>query len=211
MPSVSIPRTTTPTGSSAPCTCAIFAGLLVSNTNSIAATSVLVGDTAEAMHADYSVTVCSMPESGGSPRVAGLRSRPCTCGCRKRMPPGRMRRGGHRVGARAWRLVAGLHAGGRAIIFAAGRGCRAPAVPDVRRHAVMFGRWCCDWPGRMSRGATAASTASLRRSASRWRRRRLADPQGRRDRPGAPPGRPWMGGVPVVAGAGDPGAGLLHR
>jgi hypothetical protein len=28
-----------------------------------------------------------------------------------------MRRGGHRVSARAWRLVAGLHAGGRAMIF----------------------------------------------------------------------------------------------
>jgi hypothetical protein len=24
----------------------------------------------------------------------------------------------------------------------------------------------------------------------------VADPQGRRDRPGAPPGRPWVGGVP---------------
>ena len=31
--------------------------------------------------------------------------------------PGRMRRGGRRVSARAWRLVAGLHAGGRAMIF----------------------------------------------------------------------------------------------
>jgi hypothetical protein len=28
----------------------------------------------------------------------------------KRMLPGRMRRGGHRVSARGWRLVAGLHA-----------------------------------------------------------------------------------------------------
>ncbi len=40
-----------------------------------------------------------------------------TCGCRKRVPPGRMRRGGHRVSARAWWLVAGLRAGGRAMIF----------------------------------------------------------------------------------------------
>jgi hypothetical protein len=39
----------------------------------------------------------------------------------------------------------------------------------------------------------------------------VADPQGRQDRPGAPPGRPWVGGVPAVAGAGDPAAGLLHR
>jgi hypothetical protein len=39
------------------------------------------------------------------------------CRCRKRMPPGRMHRGGHRVSARAWRLVAGLHAGDRAMIF----------------------------------------------------------------------------------------------
>jgi hypothetical protein len=35
-----------------------------------------------------------------------------TCRCRKRMLPGRMRRGGRGVSARAWRLVAGLHAGG---------------------------------------------------------------------------------------------------
>ena len=41
----------------------------------------------------------------------------CSCGCRKRMSPGRMRRGGCMVSARAWRLVAGLHAGGRAMIF----------------------------------------------------------------------------------------------
>src|SRR5208283_3634211 len=85
------------------------------------------------------------------------------------------------------------------------------AAPDVRRRAVMFGRWCCDWPVRMSRGATAASTASSRRSASRWRRQR----SGRSSRtPGStrrPPGRSWLGGVPAVAGAGDPGAGLLHR
>ena len=39
----------------------------------------------------------------------------------------------------------------------------------------------------------------------------LADPQERRDRPGAAPGRPGLGGVPAVPGAGDPGAGLLHR
>ena len=39
----------------------------------------------------------------------------------------------------------------------------------------------------------------------------LADPQERRDRSGAPPGRPGLGRVPAVPGAGDPGAGLLHR
>src|ERR1019366_5668551 len=52
--------------------------------------------------------------------------------------------------------------------------------------------WCCDWPVRMSRGATAASTASSRRSASRWRRQRSGrsfkdagiDPAPRRDGPG---------------------------
>ena len=33
----------------------------------------------------------------------------------------------------------------------------------------------------------------------------LADPQGRRDQPGAAPLRAGLGGVPAVAGAGDPG------
>jgi hypothetical protein len=41
------------------------------------------------------------------------------------------------------------------------------AARVVRRRAVMFGQWCCDWPVRMSRGATAVSTASSQRSASR--------------------------------------------
>jgi len=91
-------------------------------------------------------------------------------------------------------------------------GCRGAAVPDVRRRTVMFGRWwCCGWPVRMSRGATAASTASSRRSASRWRRQR----SGRSSKtPGStrhPSGRPWLGGVPAVPGAGDPSARLLHR
>ena len=35
--------------------------------------------------------------------------------------------------------------------------------------------------------------------------------KGRRDQPGAAPLRAGPGGVPAVAGAGDPGAGLLHR
>ena len=48
--------------------------------------------------------------------VTHCRSTP-TCGCRKRLPPGRMRRGGGRVSARAWRLVTGLHVGDRAMIF----------------------------------------------------------------------------------------------
>ena len=39
----------------------------------------------------------------------------------------------------------------------------------------------------------------------------LADPQERRDRPGAAPRRAGLAGVPAVPGAGDPGAGLLHR
>ena len=39
----------------------------------------------------------------------------------------------------------------------------------------------------------------------------LADPQQRRDQPGSAPGWPELGGVPSVPGAGDPGAGLLHR
>jgi hypothetical protein len=37
----------------------------------------------------------------GGPAVVFL-----PCGCRKCMLPGHMRRGGHRVSARAWRLVA---------------------------------------------------------------------------------------------------------
>ena len=56
----------------------------------------------------------------------------------------------------------------------------------------MFGRWCCDWPVRMSRGATAVSTANSRRPASRWRRLAVwqilkdagIDPAPRRDGPG---------------------------
>jgi hypothetical protein len=37
----------------------------------------------------------------------------------------------------------------------------------------------------------------------------LAGPQGRWDQPGTAPGRPRLGAVPAVPGAGDPGAGLL--
>lgn len=36
--------------------------------------------------------------------------------------------------------------------------------PDVRRCAVMFGRWCCGWPVGMSRGATALGQAAPLRS-----------------------------------------------
>ena len=52
-------------------------------------------------------------QAGGASPAARRPSRASTCGCRKRMLPGRMRRGGHGVSARAWRLVAGLRAGGR--------------------------------------------------------------------------------------------------
>src|ERR1017187_4788247 len=55
---------------------------------------------------------------------------------------------------------------------AAGRAGPAAAAPDGRRRAAMSGRWCCGWRVRMSRGVTAASTASSRRSASPWRRQR---------------------------------------
>jgi len=53
-----------------------------------------------------------------------------------------------------------------------GRGSRAAAAPDVRRCTVMSGLWCCGRSVRMSRGVTAASTESSRRSASGWLRRR---------------------------------------
>ena len=85
------------------------------------------------------------------------------------------------------------------------------------RCAALCGRWCTGWRRRMNHGGTGGSTVSLPGLASLWRRRHcgavdgVTDPQERRDRPGAPPGRPWLGGVPAVAGAGDPGAGLLHR
>jgi len=39
----------------------------------------------------------------------------------------------------------------------------------------------------------------------------LADPQECWHRASAPPGRPGLGGVPAIVGAGDPGAGHLHR
>ena len=55
---------------------------------------------------------------------------------------------------------------------AGGRAGRAGAVPGARRCAAMSGRWCCGWPGRTSRGDTAASTASWPGSASPWRRPR---------------------------------------
>jgi hypothetical protein len=87
-----------------------------------------------------------------------------------------------------------------------GRG--RPGRPPTRRNV---GRWCCDWPVRMTRGATAASTANSLRSAPRWRRQRC----GRSSRtPGSirrPAGAAWLGGVLAIAGAGDPGAGFLHR
>ena len=50
-----------------------------------------------------------------SPGLAG--TSPSSCGCRQRTLPGRMRRGGRKVSARAWLLLAGSHAGGRAMIF----------------------------------------------------------------------------------------------
>jgi putative transposase len=37
----------------------------------------------------------------------------------------------------------------------------------------------------------------------------MGDPQARRDRPGTAPGRPGLGRVPAIAGAGDPRPGLL--
>ena len=54
------------------------------------------------------------------------------------------------------------------------------------------------------------------RRAGRARRHRgavhgLADPQERRHRSRAPPGGTRLGRVPAIPGAGDPGAGLLHR
>jgi len=39
----------------------------------------------------------------------------------------------------------------------------------------------------------------------------MADPQERRDRSGAAPGRARLDRVPAIASASDPGAGLLHR
>jgi len=56
--------------------------------------------------------VLSLPPT--TPRALAARRAPSglNCGCRKRMLPGRMRRGGRRGSARAWRLMAGLHAGG---------------------------------------------------------------------------------------------------
>src|ERR1700678_1870887 len=81
-------------------------------------------------------------------------------------------------------------AGTAASSAAGGRGCPAAAAPDVRRCAVTSGRWCCGWPGRMSRGATspAAFTASSRCSASSTVWQILKDagigPAPRRDGPG---------------------------
>jgi hypothetical protein len=60
---------------------------------------------------------------------------------------------------------------GTAISSAAGgRACRAGAAPGARQRIAGCGRWCCDWPGRTSRGDTGGSTASSRGSASRWHR-----------------------------------------
>ena len=64
------------------------------------------------------------------------------------------------------------------------------------RCAALCGRWCTGWRRRMNHGGTGGSTVSLPGLASLWRRRHcgavdgVTDPQERRDRPGAPPGRP---------------------
>jgi hypothetical protein len=67
----------------------------------------------------------------------------------KHMPTGRMRRGGRRVSTRAWRLVAGLHAGGGAMILAqhhSDRGMLPPlrllrSVRDFARKEWPFGQF----------------------------------------------------------------------
>jgi hypothetical protein len=85
-----------------------------------------------------------------------------------------------------------------------GRSGRPPVRRKIRSVILRLARENESW-------ATGGSTASSRDSASRWRVDGLADPQERWDRSGAAPGRPGLGGIPAIAGAGDPGAGLLHR
>jgi hypothetical protein len=99
--------------------------------------------------------------------------------------------------------VAGPAAGGTA--GPAGAGLAA------RRRTVRSGLKCCGWPGRTSPGLPADPrlAGQARRHASAVHR--VGDPQTRRDRTGAAPRRAGLGGVPAVPGAGDPGAGLLHR
>ena len=85
-----------------------------------------------------------------------------------------------------------------------GRSGRPPVRRSVRSVVLR-------WRGRMSRGGTGGSTVSLPGSASSWHRRRCGrssrTPGSTRLRAGtAPAGRSF-----AIPGAGDPGAGLLHR
>ena len=79
------------------------------------------------------------------------------------------------------------------------------------RRTTRCGRWCCDWPGRTSRGNAGGSTASSRDSASRWRRPRSGRSSRAPGSTGLRAGWPGLGGVPPVPGTGDPGTGLLRR
>jgi hypothetical protein len=64
--------------------------------------------------------------------------------------------------------------------------------------------------GRLSWGVPADPRRARRTRHHRGTVDRVADPQGRRDRPSIPQGRPWVGRVPAIPGTGNPGAGLLH-
>ena len=86
-----------------------------------------------------------------------------------------------------------------------GRTGRPPARRNVVSLVLRLARV------RMSRGVTAASRASSRRSASPWRRQRSGRSSRTRASTQRPAGTARAGRVPAIPGTSDPGAGLLHR
>jgi hypothetical protein len=91
----------------------------------------------------------------------------------------------------------------------------APVAPGPFRGALprtaRSGQRCCGWPGGRVLGLSPHPRRARRARHHRGAAGGVAGPQERRDRPGAAPGRPGVDRVPAVPGAGDPGAGLLHR
>jgi transposase len=86
-----------------------------------------------------------------------------------------------------------------------GRSGRPPTRRNVRSVVLRLARENESWGYRRVHGELAALGITVAPSTV-WQILKDAGID-----PAPPPGRPWVGGVPAVPGAGDPGAGLLHR